>query len=71
MAASNGIRRDSPHGHRSVRLHPSGDRVSDFDAALYRVEKLLGLNEWRLALLLEGLEALNADMDRAAREVGR
>ena len=45
--------------------------VSDFDAALHRIEKLLRLNEWRLALLLEGLEELSADMDKAAREVGR
>ena len=40
--------------------------MSDFDAALHRIEKLLRLNEWRLALLLEGLEELSADMDKAA-----
>ena len=41
------------------------------DQMLHRIEKQLRLNEWRLALLLEGLEELSADMDKAAEEVGR
>ena len=72
MGTPNGVRRGSPPGHRRVRLHPGGNGMSaDFDAALHRVEKLLRLHEWRLALLLEGLEELSADMDRDAEEVGR
>ena len=70
MVAPDGIRRDSPLCHRRVCLHPGGAGVSGFDAALHRIEKRLRLNEWRLALLLEGLEELSADMDKAAREVG-
>ena len=47
--------------------------MTDFDAALHRIEKLLRLNELRLAVLLSQLERLNADLDRAAQglEVGR
>ena len=62
-----GVRRAGDPSPRRVRLHPGGDRVSDFDAALHRIDKLLRLNEWRLALLLENLEELSAKMDRAAR----
>ena len=39
--------------------------MSDFDAALHRIDKLLRLREWRLALLLEGLEELSASMSLA------
>ena len=65
------LRRSSPG--RRMALDPVGEAMSDFDAALHRIEKRLRLNEWRLALLLEGLEELSADMDKvaAAWEVGR
>ena len=38
-----------------------------------KIEKVQRLNEWRLKMLLEQLEELNRDMDRAAEvwEVGR
>ena len=72
MEPPDGVRRGSPLWHRRVRLHPGpAVAMSDFDAAQERIDKLLRLHEWRLALLLEGLEELSADMDRAAREVGR
>ena len=71
MEAPDGVRRGNPLLHRRVRLHPGGAGVSDFDDAQHRIDKLLRLNEFRLALLLEGLEELSADMDKAAREVGR
>ena len=69
--APDGVRRGSPPGHRRVRLHPGGDRVSDFEAALHLMEKQLRLSEFRLALLLKNLEELSAKMAEAAEEVGR
>ena len=71
MEARNGVRRAGDPGHRPVRLLPGGDVVSDFEAALHLMEKQLRLSEFRLALLLEGLEELNAKMAEAAEEVGR
>ena len=65
MEAPDGIRRSSPPSPRCVRPVPGGDDVSDFEAALYLMEKQLRLNEWRLALLLEGLEELSADLAAA------
>ena len=72
MEARSG-RLDSPVHHRPVCRVPGGDDVSDFDAELHRIEKLLRLNEWRLAVLLEGLEELSADLAEAAQrlEAGR
>ena len=64
--APDGVRPGSPADYRPMRHVPGqGAAVSDFDAALHRIEKLLRLNEWRLALLLEGLEELSADMAKA------
>ncbi len=63
--APDGVRPGSPAVPRPVRLHPGGAGVTDFDAALHRIEKLLRLREWRLARLLEGLEELSADMAKA------
>lgn len=39
--------------------------MTDFEAALHRIEKLQRLGEWRLALLREGLEELSASMSLA------
>jgi len=51
-----------------VAAEPVGEAMSaeDFDAALHRIEKQLRLNEWRLAVLLEGLEELSASLSLAA-----
>ena len=56
-----------------VALDPVGEAVSALDAALHRIDKQLRLNEWRLALLLEALARLNADLAEAAPglEAGR
>ncbi len=66
MEPPDGVRRAGALRPQSVRLVRSADDMSDFDAALDRLEKLLRLNEGRLELLLEGLTELNRDMDRAA-----
>ena len=63
------LHRGPAHGRAdlSVAAVTVGEAVTDFDAALHRMEKQLRLSEYRLALLLEGLERLNADLAEAAQ----